>query len=482
MITFNDYERAENKTKWVQDAIISYRNGADYKKAKEEEEYMAGRNVNILNVMRTIYNMAGLPETDFTKNNAKIRNRLIHRLVKQRCSYSLGNGMSFNEKIETVDKKGKKITVDRLKQVLGPKFDRQIYRTAYWALSNGASFLYVHKGHEKEVWQYDLFRKTGFLPLYDERSGDLRGGIRFWSLDWGRRPIQATLYLQEGYYEYETPQGKKGVRSLEQVGEIHKYIEVVHESAAFGTEIAGTEEVSRLPIFPMYSGENKDSALDNMKPKIDEMDMILSGFANDVHDIPQIYWLISGGGGMSEGDKRQLLDRLILQHMAVVDGENAKIQGFTQEIPYEARERCLKQLRNQVYEDWGGFDVHTVEAGATNDHIEAGYQPMDEEADDFEYEIITLVQAILEFIGEKDENGNVDTPSFKRNRVSNQKEQTEMVMLAADHLDDRTILEKLPWVTVDEVDDIMARKDGEDFGRFEDKKDEEDEEDEDGEV
>lgn len=477
LITFQDYEKAENKTKWVQDAIISYRNGADYKKAVEEAEYMAGRNVTIMNVMRVIYNMAGLPETDFTKNNAKIRNRLIHRLVKQRCSYSLGNGLSFNDKIKTV-KDGKSVSIDRIKEELGEKFDRKIYKAAYWALSNGTSFLYVHKGHKKPDWQYDLFKKTDFLPLYDEKSGELRGGIRFWSLDWGRRPIMATLYLEEGYYEYETPENKKGVRSLEQIGDLHKYIEIVGESEAYGEEVIGTEEVSRLPIFPLNSGENKDSALDNMKPKIDEYDMILSGFANDLHDIPQIYWLISGGGGMSEGDKRQLLDRLILQHMAVVDGENSKLQGFTQEIPYEARERCLKQLKNQIYEDWGGFDVHTVEAGATNDHIDAGYQPMDEEADDFEYEIIDLVQAILEFVGEV-KNGKVDTPTFKRNKVSNQNEQTQMVMLAANYLDDRTILEKMPWISVDEVDDILARRQVEEVSRFENQEDEEEEEEED---
>lgn len=469
LITYQDYEKAENKVKWVQDSIISYRNGDDYKKALEEAEYMAGRNVTIMHVMRVIYNMAGLPETDFTKNNAKCRNRKIHRLVTDRCSYSLGNGLTFNDKKKVVVD-GKTVTIDRIKEILGPKFDRRIYRAAYWALSNGVSFLYVHRGHDKPDWQYDLFKKTEFLPLYDEEDGSLRGGVRFWSLEWGKRPILATLYLKDGYIKFKTPEGKKGVRSLEQDGDMHPYIETVEESEAFGTEVIGSEEVSRIPIFPLYSGENRDSALDHMKPDIDEYDMILSGFANDLHDIPQIYWLISGATGMDENQKRQLLDRLILQHMAVVDGENAKIQGFTQEIPYEARERCLKQLNDKMYEDWGGFDVHTVEAGATNDHIEAGYWPMDEEADSFEYEIIDLVQAILEFIGEKDNKGKVDTPSFKRNKVSNQMEQTQMVMLAQGVLDDRTILEKLPWISVDEVDDILARKDGEDLGRFENKK------------
>ena len=37
-------------------------------------------------------------------------------------------------------------------------------------------------------------------------------------------------------------------------------------------------------------------------------------------------------------------------------------------------------------------------------------------------------------------NGIDDTPIFKRNRISNQKEQVEMVMQAANYLDDETLL------------------------------------------
>ena len=203
MITYQDYERAENKKKWLQNAIISYRNSSDFKKAVEEEEYMAGRNVEILNVMRIIYNMAGLPETDFTKHNFKVRNRIIHRLVTDRCSYSLGNGISFASKKKEIVR-GERKTVDPVKEMLGPKFDRAVKRAGYWALSNGTSYLYVHKGYRKPDWQYTLFKKTEFLPLYDEDTGALRGGVRFWSLDWGKRPITAVLYTEEGYTKYQT--------------------------------------------------------------------------------------------------------------------------------------------------------------------------------------------------------------------------------------------------------------------------------------
>ena len=52
---------------------------------------------------------------------------------------------------------------------------------------------------------------------------------------------------------------------------------------------------------------------------------------------------------------------------------------------------------------------------------------------------------------------------FDRNRIANEKEETEMVMLAANYLDDKTVLDKLPFITVDEVDTILARKGAQDM-------------------
>lgn len=470
MITYQDYEKAENKLKWIQSALTSYRNSKEYKRAVEEQEYMAGRNTAIMNTMRVIYNMAGLPENDFTKANFKIRNRLIHRLVTDRCSYSLGNGVSFSDKRKVKQKNGSK-TVDPTKEKLGNDFDQAVYSWAYWAQGNGESYLYVHMGHDRQEWQYKLFKKTEFLPLYDEETGALRGGIRFWSLEWGKRPITAVLYTEEGYTKYRTKKGKYGLSALELAEDLKPYIETVEVSEAFGEEVTGTGNVTMLPIFPLYSGENRDSALDNLKPLIDAYDMILSGFANDLHDCAQVYWLISGAMGSTEPQKRQLLDRLILQHMAVIDGENSKIEPYTQDIPYNARKEALAQLKDQMYENFGGFDVHTVEAGATNDHIEAAYWPMDEEADAFEAQLITSIRMILDMMDID------DTPLFDRNRVSNQKEQTDMILAAVDRnvIDVQAALEKLPWITVDEIDTILGRKDAETFGRFENILPEEDE-------
>ena len=41
-----------------------------------------------------------------------------------------------------------------------------------------------------------------------------------------------------------------------------------------------------------------------------------------------------------------------------------------------------------------------------------------------------------------------------------------MVLSASEYLDEETILKKLPFITVDEVKDILSRKDAEDMDRF----------------
>ena len=75
-----------------------------------------------------------------------------------------------------------------------------------------------------------------------------------------------------------------------------------------------------------------------------------------------------------------------------------------------------------------------------------------DKADDYEYQIGECVRQILAL------QGIDDYPQFKRNRISNQYEQVQMVMLEAEYLDEETVLNKLPNVTPDEVEGIMQRK------------------------
>ena len=80
----------------------------------------------------------------------------------------LGNGVFFNDM--------------SVKDKLGKQFDRRIKEAAYHALIHGQSFLFWNVDHVHE------FPFTQFAPMWDEDTGALMAGIRFWQLSYCQIP------------------------------------------------------------------------------------------------------------------------------------------------------------------------------------------------------------------------------------------------------------------------------------------------------
>lgn len=456
MRTFQDFEkasRAGDKEKFISSAIAEHILSPVYQTARDADLYDKQKNRTINEYVRMLFTLTGTPVEDFTASNNKIPSNFFHRLNTQRCVYSLGNGVSFTNTEERQNGDGTTTTVDTTKERLGPKFDSDLKDAGYKALIHGVTFCF---------WGEDrmyVFPVTQFVPLWDEKKGTLRAGIRFWRLA-PDKPMVVVLYEEDGYTKYET--GSDGDDVLRVVEDKKKYRTLYQTTDADDSEeVIGEENYSALPIVPFWGSSLHQSTLVGMREAIDSYDLIRSGFANDLSDCAQIYWIVKNYGGMNDADLSRFRDRLKTLHVAVVDSDDeSSVTPYTQEIPYQARKQYLDDLRSGIYEDFGGLDVHAVAAGATNDHIDAAYQPLDEEADDFEYQVIECVQQILALIGIE------DTPIFKRNRISNQREQTEMVLSAAQYLDETTILNKLPFISPDEVQQILMRKDIEDKERM----------------
>lgn len=443
MLTYQDYIEARDAGKlleFVRRVIKEHKESAMYRTALVADEYDAERNKTIMEFVRTLFTASGVCVTDETVSNMKLTSNFFARLNTQRCTYSLGNGLTF----QTEGVGGR----------LGADADKVIKDGGYFGLIHGVSFLY---------WAYDhihLFKLTEFAPLWDGDTSDLGAGVRFWQLA-EDKPLSAVLYAPDGYLTYKSKDGN--ISGLEPVdGNLVVYRETVHDTPATG-EVVTAHNYSRLPIVPLWGSRLKQSTLTGMRSKIDAYDIVQSGFANDMQDCAQIYWLVSGAGGATEKELSKFRINLLYRHIAQIDGDNVSVNPYTQEIPYAAREALLSRIKAQIYEDFGALDVHTIAAGATNDHIDAAYQPMDENADDFEYQVIEAVQKLLTLQGVSAQDA---TPQFKRNRISNQREQVEMVLMEAPYLDDETILKKFPNISSEEVEEIMKKRAAEDLDRF----------------
>jgi SPP1 family phage portal protein len=271
--------------------------------------------------------------------------------------------------------------------------------------------------------------------------------------------LQAVLYEEDGYTKFAADDANT---ALHQVGEKQTYKQTVaYTEADPHAEVIGGENYGALPIVPLWGNRLHQSTLVGMRESIDAYDLAKSGFADDMHDCAEIYWIVSGAAGSDDDDLKRFRDRLLFNHIAPIDGDAGQTATpYTQEPPYNARREFLAEIRSGIYEDFGGLDVHTIAAGATNDHIDAAYQPLDENADDFEYQVTKCIEQLLALLGLK------DTPIYTRNRISNQAEQVQVVMQEAPYLDQETILRKLPNVRPEEVPEILARVDNETLAKF----------------
>lgn len=428
LITFQDFLEADDRTRFVSSAIQSYKQSDVYQTAVLADEYDAQRNPTIVKAIKTLYTVSGSKVEDPTASNSRIACNIYSRLNTQRCMYSLGNGISFIDPYEAAA--GKK---DTTKERLGRDFDHRITQAAYDALKHGVTNLFWNR---EQVYE---FKATEFVPLLDETTGALMAGIRFWQIDQSK-PLNAVLYEADGYTKYSNADGEfRETQAKTAYNVTYTYTDA-------GDVISIDEDnYTSLPIVRMYASRLRQSTLIGLKEAIDAYDLIQSGFANDLTDCAQVYWIVENYGGMTDIDLAQFLDRLKLNHVANADTQSGgKVTPYTQDVPFQARKAFLDDIRARMYEDFGVLDVHTVSAGATNDHIDMAYQSMDDNAADFEHWIGDAIVQLLRL------QGIDDVPLFNRNRISNQSQQVEMLVQEAAWLDSTTIIRKLPNLTPDE--------------------------------
>lgn len=440
MKTYQDFLEVAEKSdrermEFVLSAINNHKDSDLYKQAVIAKEYDAHRNVTIANFQKLLYTLNGKVIPDNYSPNYKLRSNFFANFITQETQYLLGNGVTL--------KKGEN------KAKLGAGFDTRLQDAAHDALVGGVSYGFWNLDH------LEVFDVTEFVPLLDEESGALRSGIRFWQVCTSK-PLRATLFEPDGFTQYIRRSGEEMMILEPKRG----YVAVEATSEIDGTELLAYQNYPGFPIIPMYGNRAKQSELVGQREAIDCYDLIKSGFANTVDDASVIYWTISNAGGMDEIDMARFKESMRRIGVGLVDDDGAKAEAHTITIPVEAREALLSRISDDLYRDFQMLDVTKLQGGQkTATEINAAYQSMDNKVDQFEYCVIDFLQALFKIVGIEDE------PSFTRSKVTNQLEQTQMVLLAANYLDDETILNKLPWLTQEEVAEILKRKAAEDIER-----------------
>lgn len=410
MYTFQDFmqigETEDERMDFITEAIQQHKASDLYNDAVIAEQYMKKRNVTIMNYQRLLTTLTGNKVIDRWSPNHKVVSGFFKRFVTQQNQFLLGNGVTWEG------------------DGLGDKFDNALREAGKDALVGAVSFGFWNLDH------MDVFKITEFVPLWDEENGALRAGIRWWQID-DNKPLRATLYEEDGYTEYMWKEGDKYI-----IAEKKAYIINYTTSEVDGTEIIDGQNYPAFPIVPLWGNPEHQSELVGIREGIDEYDFIKNGFANDL-DGAQLYWIIKGAGGMNDPDLVQFLERLALVHAAApADGQ--EVEAKTIEIPYAARDTLLNRIEKDLYRDYMALNTEELSSrNATATEIKAAYEPMNAKADDYEYQILDFLEAIMELAGVD------DTPTFTRSYLINTQEEITTVVAAANYLQGDYVTEKI---------------------------------------
>lgn len=432
---------------FIRAVVNDHRTSADYRTAEDAELYYAKRNPTILRAQKYIYDEQGIQVPDIWSSNYKLTHGFFRRFVLQQVQYVLSNGVTFQ--------------LEETKKKLGSSFDNRLQELCKKAMVDGVAFGFWNLDH-LEVFPFaDTPKSPGFSPLYDRDSGLLRAGVRYWRIiDNGgvanSKTERFTLYEQEGYTDYIKREGE----DMQPLGGRKPY-RVTKRSSSLGfMEIVGGENYPGFPIIPIWANDLKESEIIGVRPSIDCYDFISSDLAGDISDSNGFYWTLDNAQGMDDVDLAKFVKKMHVVRAAVLD-RGVTAEAHTLEIPVEASMRMLELLRSDMYDDFMLLDIEKALAGdKTATSIRMAYQPQDDKCGAFEYCIRDFIARLLMLLGIEDE------PSFRWNRIANQMEETQMVMMAAADLDSEAILHKLPWITPEEAEEILKRKAAEELDRF----------------
>jgi len=441
IITYQDLQELGTDEKkrmdFVRKVINSHKVSDLYKAAEVADLYDRRMNKTIMEYRKLLYTISGEAVPDTYSANYKLCSAFFQRLIMQQNQFLLGNGVAWND--------------DATEGKLGKDFDARLQEAGHYALVDSLSFGF---------WNYDhleVFRLTEFAPLWDEEDGALKAGIRFWQID-PLKPLRATLYELDGYTDYIW---------RDTGGEVlhpkRKYILKVRTTPADGEEIYDGENYPSFPIVPLWANEHHQSELVGIQMSIDAYDLIKSGFANDIDDASLIYWTINNAGGMDDIDLVNFVQHMKTIKAAVVEDTGASAESHSIEVPYASREAILDRLRSDIYEDFMALDIKSIAGGAvTATQIKAAYEPMNNKADQYEYQVIDFLQSILELAGIEDD------PTFTRSMIINTQEDIQTIVQAATYLPEEYVAQKILELLgdADKVNDILSKMQDDEIERM----------------
>ncbi|MCF2641164.1 phage portal protein [Roseburia hominis] len=210
----------------------------------------------------------------------------------------------------------------------------------YWQGDNGFEWAVVDSKQIIPVWDKGLKRRLiGVFRVYesiDEDTGDTSTIYEYWT-DTECQAFRRNngMNVDDGLEYYNM------FVNPENNGEMIDYYR---------------HDFGEVPFIPFFNNNVHTDDLKNIKPLIDVYDKVFSGFINDLDDVQELIFVLSGYGGTELNGFLQDLKKYKAIKLDADDDGKPGVSTLNIEIPIEARNSVLDATRKAIFEQGQGFD------------------------------------------------------------------------------------------------------------------------------
>lgn len=366
-------------------------------------------------------------------------NRVPHNfhgtLVNQKASYMF----TYPPLIDV----GQKDANKKITKTLGNKYAKVCKKLCVNASNMGIAWLHYWR-NKKGKFCYGAVDSRQIIPVWtDDQESELKTVLRTYPkvMDNGKSYI---------IYEIWTENECEAFGQEVENADIWIYYSILNRCVIDIENQEGRVFVhgwGRVPFIPFMNNDMQTNDLQNVKRLIDCYDRVYSGFMDDLEDIQEIIFVLSGYGGTELKEFIQDLK----EYKAVkldADEDNPGLSTLTINIPVEAREKMLIMTRRAIFEQGQGVDPQPENYGnASGEALKFMYTLLELKAGLMETEFrISLDEFITAICQELNVSADKINQTWTRNMIRSDKELSDMCASSREVVSRKTLLKNHPFV------------------------------------
>lgn len=382
-------------------------------------------------------------ESDNPLRNADNRiPRNFHGLiVNQKASYAFTAPPLFDV--------GSSASNQRITEALGDEYGKNCMELCINAAN--ASVGWVHYWIGDHGFEWAVVPSEQIIPVFDRSlKRRLIGAMRVYP------DIDDATGDSYTVYEYWTDAECQAFRRKSgDALDLLTYYEMFAEPATSDMTAYYRHDFGEVPFIPFYNNNIHTDDLRNIKPLIDVYDKVYSGFINDLDDIQELIFVLSGYGGE---DLNVFMSDLKKYKTIKVDGDDGgAVSTLSIEIPIEARNSVLEATRKAIFEQGQGFDPQPEKFGnQSGEALKFMYSLLEMKTGlmetEFKLGFARLVRAICKALSIP--CGTI-IQTWTRTCIKNDKEQAQICKDSVGIVSKKTILKNHPLV--EDADDEIKQ-------------------------